>query len=213
MVTDVLLGLPLAVGLQPEPHPFIGTHQELARKAVINLFGLVMDQVHEGHQVGCGPPAVHIGLAKAQIALAHQTRKQVGIVDLQFGHVARRAAFGPKVAAIRQDDINPAARHPPDHLEHGRKISRQLVLPLCRRQDHPCSPNLFRHAPLSRPAPHRAEFNALHDEVTDFMAKRFHHTQRVSAAASCLARGIGVERPLSPRLDRHHGPGIAHVLG
>jgi hypothetical protein len=56
----------LGIRLQPEAQHLVGAHQLHPEKAVIDLFVVGMDEVHEGLQVGRRPPLVEIGLAKAR---------------------------------------------------------------------------------------------------------------------------------------------------
>ena len=120
----------LAVRLQPEAQLLIVADQRHAGIAVIDRLVVLMDQVHEGLQVGRGPPAFQIGVTKAQVALADQAREGVGVVDRATrppdpGFVP----FGAETAAIGDHEVEPpglpkAARH----LESSRKVARQAGL-------------------------------------------------------------------------------------
>jgi hypothetical protein len=98
VIGDVLLRLPLGIRLQPEAQPLVGAHQPHARKAVIDLLVVRMDEVHEGLQVRRRPPFVEIGLAEAQVALADQPREDVGVVDVSS---ATGPGFGPSARNTR----------------------------------------------------------------------------------------------------------------
>ena len=136
MVADVLAGLRLMVALQPETEPFERAHQSHAGKTVVDLFIARMNEVHERLQIRRGPPFVEIGIAKAQIAFADQSRKQIVVVDAQFRHRAGPGPFGAKHAPVAQNEIHPPILQVFRLRKDLRKIARQVVLPVRGGEDH-----------------------------------------------------------------------------
>ena len=131
VMADVLLRLPAAVRLQPEPHPLVEPQQAHPRKAVIH--GVVLGQLHQIHQrlqIRGRPPAVQIGIAKAQIPLADQSGKGIGIMHHHLAHRAGLGGIDAEPAPVGQHEIKPPPPHALQHLKSLGKISRQARLAL-----------------------------------------------------------------------------------
>ena len=123
-------------------HPLIAAHQEHAGKAIIQLIIARMQKIQKGLKIGRGPPFLKIGVTKAQIALADQAGKGVGVVHMQFGDRAGIGPFGAEHTPIRQMEIQPSVVHPAGHIIDSRKIARQVFLTFGLGQDHG-SPLIF----------------------------------------------------------------------
>ena len=134
VIADVLSGLRLGIRLQPEAHPLVSPHKAHAGIPVIDAFVVFVDQVHEGLQIRRGPPAFQIGIAKAKIALADQTRKGVRVVDMNLCHRSGALALGPEPPPVGQHKIHPPMVQTACHLEGGGKVSWKPSLALCGRQ-------------------------------------------------------------------------------
>ena len=127
MMRDVLFCLPLAVGLQPEPHPLPRAHDAASGICVEHLF-VGVNKVKKAHQIGCGPPLIQIRLAKAQITFADKPGEYVIVQQVQFGNRPGLTALGAKHAPILQDEIQPPALHPAGKVKYPREIAGQIRL-------------------------------------------------------------------------------------
>ena len=138
VVRDVLLGLPARIGLQPEAHTFVGSHQADAGKAVIDRVIVFVDEIHEGLQVGRGPRTVKIGFGKPKIAFAKQAREHIGIMHGHRRDGAGLGPFGAEHTPVRQCHVNAPVLDLLHQPEDPAEIPGQVRLPVHGRD--------YRHA-------------------------------------------------------------------
>ena len=61
VITDVFACLRFRVALHPETHTFVKLDQFLCREPVIDVFSIIMHEVHHGHKIRRSPPPIQIG--------------------------------------------------------------------------------------------------------------------------------------------------------
>ena len=136
MVFDILAGLLFGITLQPEADTLESSHKILARKAIVQFFSVVMNQVHKGHQIRCGPPVIKIGVAKPEVPFAHDPREQIRIMYCYLSDMTGVRAFGPEVAAIGENYVDLPPFQGTHHLENRGKVTWQTGLAVSGRQNH-----------------------------------------------------------------------------
>ena len=117
-------------------HPLVDADEGHARETVVERLVPHVEEVEEGLQVGGGPPALEIGVAETEIALADQAGEGGGIVDMHLGHRPGRLPRGPEDAPVGQVNVEPPGRDGLGHVEHPRHVARQVRLPPGLGQDH-----------------------------------------------------------------------------
>ena len=105
VIADIFLRLSTRVRLKPETQSFVRADQKLSTKVIVKMFGFIMNQIHEGLQIGRRPSAFEICIAESQIAFAYQSGKDVTIMNMYDCDMSRFFTFGAKDASIRQDQI------------------------------------------------------------------------------------------------------------
>ncbi len=153
----------LRVRLQPEAQPSHRRASGPCRDSRHRPSSLsVMDQVQEGLQVGRGPPAVQIGVAKAQIALADQPGEECrGCGSCISATGPGPVPFDAEPAAIGQHEIQPPlvqAARPPRKRSQSSAAGRSGPAWSSMRSCPPRGSFLVRHA--GKYVPHAQEFRA-----------------------------------------------------
>ena len=98
--------------------------------AIIDSRVVLVDEIHEGLKVRCGPPPVEIGIAETQIPLPDQAREDIIVMDLDMGYRARFMPLDAEHPAIGQFKIQAPVINLLRLLKDCRKIPRQIALPL-----------------------------------------------------------------------------------
>ncbi len=109
------------------------SHDLKTAEAVIDLVVVGVDHIHEGLEVGGGPPALEIGVGESEVALADQAGEGVGVVDDDLGHRTGIGGVDAEQAAVRHAEVEAAISELSGEAEGGCEIARQIPLAVQRR--------------------------------------------------------------------------------
>lgn len=128
MVGNVAARLPRGVAVQPVQQPFAAAQERGHRVRAPHPAPVAQQHVEQGLQVRRGPPAIHVGFAEAEFALARDPREEARVEDIEARGGSGGGRDDAEDPAIGQREIDRPDRDPLKDLKGDAEPSRQIAL-------------------------------------------------------------------------------------